>query len=587
MDDPRATIRLEPDGPVERPPTETLQLGDLLGEGAMGQVVAAWQPGLSRSVAVKRPRPGSPPQIAAHLRLEARATGLLEHPNIVPVHDLREGGDGPWMVMKHISGDLWDDLIDEPKRCVPYLEGRDVLELHLGVLIAVCRALAFAHERGVVHRDVKPSNVMIGRFGEVYLLDWGIAVALREGVGLPLAVEQRRVAGSPAFMAPEMARGDGPAITERTDVYLVGAVLYYVLTGRPYHAGETVQEALAHAKAGTRRTPRGVPQELAQLVMQCTHPDPAWRPSCIDDVRQALDAFLRHRGAAKVVVEAERRMLELKGLVDDAVAGASPDPAIRQLAAEARFGYRQGLEQWPEHQRARDGLAMLLRVLVRYELLRENADAAAGLIDELGGDEELERQLDALRDQLAVQARAAEELEAFRQDQAPALSAGTRMVLGAFLGLFTAAMLFGMGWWDRTTGIAWREVLIGVTLFSTAASTGCLVMVLRPNNLFGRSHALVTASIAIAVWLHWICCWALGMTVHAGMTLSGLLASAILVVAGLLHDRMVVPAGVVYGLSVPLLLLFPDHLFEVFGVINGASFFTYAAMSHKSGRSTA
>lgn len=582
MSDPRATIRFELEEPAARPPTDTLELGELLGEGAMGQVVAAWQGGLSRSVAVKRPRPGSSPRIAEHLRLEARATGLLEHPNIVPVHDLREGDDGPWMVMKHISGDLWDDLIEHPSRCAPYLEGRDVLEFHLGVLIGVCRALAFAHERGVVHRDVKPSNVMIGRFGEVYLLDWGIALALREGLGLPLAAEQRRLAGSPAFMAPEMARGDGPSITERTDVYLVGACLYYVLTGQPLHPGRTVEDAVAHAKSGARREPRGVPHELAQLVLHCTHPDPAWRPRTIDEVRQALAAFLRHRGAAKVVAEAERRMLELKGLVEGVLAGGPASPAIRDLGAEARFGYRQGLEQWPEHRRARDGLAMLLRTQFRYEVHRENADAAEGLLRELGEDPELHAQLDALRARLEERAGAAEELERRRQEQAPGVSAGARMALGAVLGVLTAAMLFGMGWFDRTSGMTWGHVLGGVTVFSTVASVGCLLLVLRPNNVFGRSHALVTASIAIAVWLHWWVSWALGLTIHGAMTLSALLASAVLVVAGLLHDRMVVPAGVVYALAVPGLLLWPDHLFEVFGLVNGASFFTYAAMSHRS-----
>ena len=143
------------------------------------------------------------------------------------------------------------------------------------MLIAVCRALRFAHDRGVLHRDLKPANVMIGRFGEVYLLDWGIAVGLREDVGLPLASAQVRVAGSPAFMSPEMAWGDGPSLSVRSDVYLLGSNLFHVLSGRYLHDGATADAALQQARQGTRPKLGGVPAELRQLVERCTAVAPA------------------------------------------------------------------------------------------------------------------------------------------------------------------------------------------------------------------------------------------------------------------------------------------------------------------------
>jgi len=586
VDDPRATIQLEPFEPPDKPATDTLEIGGVLGRGAMGEVLTAFQPLLSRHVAVKRAHDDPSGWCATQLRLEARATGLLEHPNIVPVHDLREGSDGPWMVMKQIAGDLWIDLIDHPQRCAAHLEGDDVLAFHLGVLGGVCRALSFAHRRGVLHRDVKPSNVMIGGHGEVYLLDWGIAVGLREGLGLPLAAHQRQPAGSPAFMAPEMARGDGPALTERSDVYLVGTTLFYVLTGRPYHEGATVADALAAARAGLQRPVAGVPAELARLVERCTRPEPADRLATVDEVRIALADFLRHRGAARVVEGAEQRMKRVRDLVAEAVASGEPSGEVRTLAAEARFGYRQGLSEWPEHGRAQLGLVLLQKTMVRYELFSGNADAAADLLDAIGGDRELQSELDALRAAQSSREQAAGELERRLLDEAPGLSARSRMVLGALLGVLTAAMLFGMGWWDRAHGITWPHVLVGVSVFSVVALFGCLVSLLRENNVFGRMHVLVTAGIAAAVWVHWVTGWWLGASIHTTMTLSAVLAGAILITAGGVHDRMSVVAGAVYLLALPGLLLWPHALYEVFGVVNGLSFGTYAALSYASGRNT-
>ncbi len=169
-----------------------------LGEGGMGIVRLASQTALGRHVAIKSVRPDGPVQTAARaLMREAWVTGALEHPNVVPVHTLGKDAEGlPMFVMKRVHGTSWRELIcgTEP---LPE-EHRDApLDFHLRVMQQVCNAVAFAHSKGVLHRDLKPDNVMIGPFGEVYVLDWGLAVSLDEGAErIPLARDITDIAGT-------------------------------------------------------------------------------------------------------------------------------------------------------------------------------------------------------------------------------------------------------------------------------------------------------------------------------------------------------------------------------------------------------
>ena len=185
----------------------------------------------------------SNPRTRARLLKEARLTGALEHPHIIPVHIIARTAEGePLLVMKRIEGISWRHFIEAPDERADAFAGETALEKLLEVLMQVAKAVHYAHTRGVVHRDLKPENVMIGRFGEVYLLDWGIAVRLDEG-----EVREEQVAGTPGYLAPEMAGGASHPITPRTDVYLLGAVLHELLTGEPPHQAPTMQAALFKA----------------------------------------------------------------------------------------------------------------------------------------------------------------------------------------------------------------------------------------------------------------------------------------------------------------------------------------------------
>jgi len=258
--------------PVRR---EVVRRGDLLGVGGMGEVYAGVQRSLGRGVALKFVQEGDAisREARAGLLREARVTGRLEHPNIVPVHVLGVDESGvPVMVMKRIEGVSWRALLRD--RAHPQwrrweTQHRDALESHVSVLLSVCDALEYAHTKRVIHRDIKPDNVMIGPFGEVYLLDWGIAVEL-DAPG-----SSASIAGTPSFMAPEMVEGTLADVTERTDVFLLGATLHVALTGRPRHEGASLMAILSAASASepVAYGPE-VPEELARLCNDATARSP-------------------------------------------------------------------------------------------------------------------------------------------------------------------------------------------------------------------------------------------------------------------------------------------------------------------------
>ncbi len=218
----------------------------LHGAGGIGQVWLARDTELGRDVALKQLRPETAQDAASRARFleEARVTGQLEHPNIVPVHDLVRPADGsqPYYIMRFVKGRTLSAAVaayhDNPQA------GRIELLGLMNAFLAVCNALAFAHSRGVLHRDLKGQNVILGEFGEVNVLDWGLArrmgdretanalVPAADGPG-PTPTLPGQVLGTPGYMAPEQAAGRTDEIDARTDVYGLGAILYEVLTGRP------------------------------------------------------------------------------------------------------------------------------------------------------------------------------------------------------------------------------------------------------------------------------------------------------------------------------------------------------------------
>jgi len=362
-----------------------LSVGKLLGQGGAGSVHEAWQPSLERAVAIKRIRRRPITEdLVTSLVEEARLAGALEHPNILPVHDLgRDRPGNPVLVMQKVQGTTWADLLASPDHRAWERWRGDRLERHVQILIQVCRAVEFAHARRIVHLDLKPENVMLGDFGEVWLMDWGVATRLDEMDKLP----KGQVVGTPAFMAPEMLVGRS-CTEERTDLFLLGATLQMVLTGKLPYSGdriETVLRKVLHCEDPA--LPAGTPAELATIVRTARAKHLDDRYPDVTTFRMALEDFLEHRGAQRVIDAASHRLEELERVLGqalgDTAALARSAASIANLSSRARFGFEQALTLWPEAAEARDGLQRTLVATIGFELDRDNVTAVGPLIDAL------------------------------------------------------------------------------------------------------------------------------------------------------------------------------------------------------------
>jgi serine/threonine-protein kinase len=461
--------------------TEKLDLHGTIGEGGMGVVRLGTQRALGREVAVKTLKAEHRDERSTlKLLREAWVTGALEHPNVVPVYDLALESDGsPLVVLKRIEGDAWGSLMHDPGAIKERFGVDDPLGWNLRILLQVCNAVRFAHSRGILHRDLKPENVMIGPFGEVYLVDWGIAVSLRDdGSGrLPLARAAKEMAGTPLYMAPEMlgARGES-RLSERSDVYLLGAVLYEIVTGRPPHRGETLMQIVSSIVESDPPIPDDVPAELARVVRVAMDPDPDARFENAEQLRLAVQAFLEHRDAARLADRARERLRELEALLE-AHAAQHDDPEAREpiyhLFGECRFGFRHALEVWPDNADARAGLERAIGAMVEYELAQGEPEAARALLGEMrDAPGALVARVDEAR---RARQREDERARRLRADLDPMAGRRTRVFLGLIFGaLWTVSplvshyMVQAQGW----TPDPWYGVGVSTVFLALAAALG-------------------------------------------------------------------------------------------------------------------
>jgi biopolymer transport protein ExbB/TolQ len=283
-------------------------LRTLLGQGGVGRVHEALDKQFGRLVAVKELSAEAPSADSVRRFLvEAVVTGNLEHPGIPAVYGRGAREGRPFYAMRRIEGRTLADALREART----LSGR--LKL-LRVVGQTAHTLGFAHERGVVHRDVKPENIVVGRHGEVALLDWGIAKvrgahftdatrAPLPGAGDTQSTLHGSVLGTPAYMAPEQARGEVAAIDERTDVFALGALIYHVLAGRAPYEGTSVNAVLASALDSDRpsleRLAPHAPASLRQIADRAMSADPAARYANATEVAEALEGFMNEAVAVR------------------------------------------------------------------------------------------------------------------------------------------------------------------------------------------------------------------------------------------------------------------------------------------------
>ncbi|MBV8756720.1 MAG: protein kinase [Deltaproteobacteria bacterium] len=337
-DDGNADTLADPEGrpsggSLVRPP-ERYVMRTILGRGGMGEVWLARDVRIDRDIAIKlmrRDRSQSPDAVARFLR-EARVQGRLEHPSIVPVHDLGEE-DAPYFAMKRLTGTTLADAITDPAKWP-----RRTL---LTRLIDVCLAIELAHQRGVIHRDLKPANIMLGDFGESYVLDWGLAriagesdlgksADLVSGESQPGHTVAGEMLGTPGYMSPEQMRGD--PVDGRTDVYALGCILHEVLTGKPaVPRDQTLEVTLTAQEHRPSRHDPDVPPELDDLCARATAAEPGARVATAralgDAIQHYLDGDRDLERRKLLAAEHARRAAEVFAERDDAATRAE---AMRQ-----------------------------------------------------------------------------------------------------------------------------------------------------------------------------------------------------------------------------------------------------------------
>jgi tRNA A-37 threonylcarbamoyl transferase component Bud32 len=366
------------DAPQAPPDTPRYRFEAFLARGGMGEVWRGSDTMLARAVALKVMREQVFEDGGARARFEeeARHVGRLEHPSIVPVYDLGELPDGrPFFVMKLIHGQTLAALL--AARATP----AEDLSRWVEVFEQVCAAVAYAHARDLIHRDLKPSNVMLGEFGEVLVMDWGIAKALaarsQPAAARPAPVLPSpsvggeatssggsetlpgQAKGTPAFMAPEQARGEASRVGKASDVFGLGGILCVILTGQAPYTRAQQAPAGDLTEAFARLEGCGADPELIELAKACLAPAPEARPADAAEVAGRLKRY-RDEVAARQA-QAERELW------------------VRQVAERAGQAAREGSEALPPAaEAARARLRQQGLELLRVEVARQAQRLSSG-----------------------------------------------------------------------------------------------------------------------------------------------------------------------------------------------------------------
>ncbi len=299
------------------------ETAEVLGRGGVGEVSLARDNDIDRPVAVKRLLPElDDPGLVARFVDEIRVLGQLDHPNIVPIHDVGVDADGRYFyVMKYVEGETLEHVVDRLVEGDPEYHRRYTFERRVEVFRQILRGVQYAHSRGVIHRDIKPANVMVGRFGEVVVMDWGLARKVHDerssfpvsdkaktltapaaprGGSPKLRTQVGALLGTPAYMSPEQAKGEVERIDERSDVYALCVMFHEMLTLEHYLARKgTVTEALAGVlrdpvpfATGVKSPHQGsVPAELAHFIAHGVSKDPAGRYRSVTEMLDRLQSI--------------------------------------------------------------------------------------------------------------------------------------------------------------------------------------------------------------------------------------------------------------------------------------------------------
>jgi hypothetical protein len=343
------------------------ELGLKLGSGGIGVVYEARQTSINRSVAVKMLQEQEADATQSRKFLEeAVITGELDHPNIVPVYDLGRTKDGQlFYAMKQVRGTPWRDVLHT-----------QTMEERLRILLRSSDAVAFAHSRGVVHRDLKPENIMLGEFGEVLVMDWGLALHRDRH-----NESNSSLGGTPGFMAPEMVLGPISAIGPHSDIYLLGAILFQVINGYPPHSGKDQMDCLLNA-ARNKIEPAEESGELLDIALKALAKSATDRFSTVLEFQAAIREYLSHDESLALESDAQEAAERARQTGD------------YNTFSEAVYGFENAIRLWDGNDGAHAGLTATRGEYARAACEKGDFDLGLSVLQPEGAE------FDGLREEL-------------------------------------------------------------------------------------------------------------------------------------------------------------------------------------------